>query len=66
VRRWSGPEQARADQQSRQESRRLLLARTWTVDLKGRNVRIHVLGPGAIDTAIQEGIPRRSWTPSSP
>ncbi len=51
---------------SRQQSRRLLFARTWTVDLKGRNVRIHVLGPGAIDTTIQEGIPRRSWSPSSP
>jgi NAD(P)-dependent dehydrogenase (short-subunit alcohol dehydrogenase family) len=33
-------------------------ARTWTVDLKGRNIRLNVLSPGSIDTAILEGMPR--------
>jgi len=33
-------------------------ARTWTVDLKGRNIRVNVLSPGAIDTAILEGTRR--------
>jgi NAD(P)-dependent dehydrogenase (short-subunit alcohol dehydrogenase family) len=28
------------------------------VNLKGRNVRVHILGPGAIDTDILEGMPR--------
>ena len=27
-------------------------ARTWTVDLKKRNIRVNVLSPGTIDTAI--------------
>jgi NAD(P)-dependent dehydrogenase (short-subunit alcohol dehydrogenase family) len=27
-------------------------ARTWTVDLKGRNIRVNVLSPGTIDTPI--------------
>src|SRR5579862_2955309 len=30
-------------------------ARTWTVDLKARNIRVNVLSPGTIDTAIFEG-----------
>jgi NAD(P)-dependent dehydrogenase (short-subunit alcohol dehydrogenase family) len=33
-------------------------ARTRTVDLKGRNIRVNVLSPGSIDTAILEGMPR--------
>jgi NAD(P)-dependent dehydrogenase (short-subunit alcohol dehydrogenase family) len=33
-------------------------ARTWTVDLKGRNIRVNVLSPGTIDTAILEGVPK--------
>jgi NAD(P)-dependent dehydrogenase (short-subunit alcohol dehydrogenase family) len=33
-------------------------ARTWTVDLKARNIRVNVLSPGTIDTPILEGIPR--------
>ena len=32
-------------------------ARTWTVDLKARNIRVNVLSPGPIDTAIFEGAP---------
>jgi NAD(P)-dependent dehydrogenase (short-subunit alcohol dehydrogenase family) len=35
-------------------------ARTWTVDLKARNIRVNVLSPGTIDTAILEGLPRES------
>jgi NAD(P)-dependent dehydrogenase (short-subunit alcohol dehydrogenase family) len=34
------------------------LARTWTVDLKARNIRVNVLSPGTIDTAILEGVPK--------
>jgi NAD(P)-dependent dehydrogenase (short-subunit alcohol dehydrogenase family) len=30
-------------------------ARTWTVDLKARKIRVNVLSPGTIDTAIFEG-----------
>jgi NAD(P)-dependent dehydrogenase (short-subunit alcohol dehydrogenase family) len=30
-------------------------ARTWTVDLKARNIRVNVLSPGTIDTGIFEG-----------
>jgi NAD(P)-dependent dehydrogenase (short-subunit alcohol dehydrogenase family) len=33
-------------------------ARTWTVDLKVRKIRVNVLSPGTIDTAILEGIPK--------
>jgi NAD(P)-dependent dehydrogenase (short-subunit alcohol dehydrogenase family) len=33
-------------------------ARTWTVDLKARNIRVNVLSPGTIDTPIIEGMPR--------
>jgi NAD(P)-dependent dehydrogenase (short-subunit alcohol dehydrogenase family) len=33
-------------------------ARTWTVDLKARNIRVNVLSPGTIDTPILEGVPR--------
>jgi len=29
-------------------------ARTWTVDLKARNIRVNVLSPGTIDTPILE------------
>ena len=33
-------------------------ARTWTVDLKDRNIRVNVLSPGTIDTPILEGVPK--------
>jgi NAD(P)-dependent dehydrogenase (short-subunit alcohol dehydrogenase family) len=32
-------------------------ARTWTVDLKARKIRVNVLSPGTIDTAILDGLP---------
>jgi NAD(P)-dependent dehydrogenase (short-subunit alcohol dehydrogenase family) len=32
-------------------------ARTWTVDLKARRIRVNVLSPGTIDTGIFDGIP---------
>ena len=32
-------------------------ARTWTVDLKARNIRVNVLSPGTIDTPILDGVP---------
>jgi len=32
-------------------------ARTWTVDLKHRGIRVNVLSPGTIDTPILEGVP---------
>jgi NAD(P)-dependent dehydrogenase (short-subunit alcohol dehydrogenase family) len=35
-------------------------ARTWTVDLKGRNIRVNVLSPGTIDTAILQGVPQEA------
>src|SRR5271165_5803495 len=35
-------------------------ARTWTVDLKARNIRVNVLSPGTIDTAILEGVPKEA------
>jgi NAD(P)-dependent dehydrogenase (short-subunit alcohol dehydrogenase family) len=35
-------------------------ARTWTVDLKARNIRVNVLSPGTIDTAILDGMPREA------
>ncbi len=42
-------------------------ARTWTVDLKARNIRVNVLSPGTIDTADPrrrpEGRHRRSSSP---
>jgi NAD(P)-dependent dehydrogenase (short-subunit alcohol dehydrogenase family) len=41
-------------------------ARTWTVDLKARHIRVNVLSPGTIDTGIFDGVPRRRRTPSSP
>ena len=33
-------------------------ARTWTVDLKARNIRVNVLSPGTIDTGIFVGVPK--------
>jgi NAD(P)-dependent dehydrogenase (short-subunit alcohol dehydrogenase family) len=33
-------------------------ARTWTVDLKARNIRVNVLSPGTIDTPALEGAPK--------
>jgi NAD(P)-dependent dehydrogenase (short-subunit alcohol dehydrogenase family) len=33
-------------------------ARTWTVDLKARKIRVNVLSPGTIDTGIFVGVPR--------
>jgi NAD(P)-dependent dehydrogenase (short-subunit alcohol dehydrogenase family) len=35
-------------------------ARTWTVDLKARNIRVNVLSPGTIDTPILEGFPKEA------
>jgi NAD(P)-dependent dehydrogenase (short-subunit alcohol dehydrogenase family) len=35
-------------------------ARTWTVDLKARNIRVNVLSPGTIDTAIFDGLPKEA------
>jgi len=32
-------------------------ARTWTVDLKARKIRVNVLSPGTIDTAVFVGVP---------
>ncbi|MBZ5602071.1 MAG: SDR family oxidoreductase [Acidobacteriia bacterium] len=32
-------------------------ARTWTNDLKARKIRVNVLSPGTIDTAIFDGVP---------
>jgi NAD(P)-dependent dehydrogenase (short-subunit alcohol dehydrogenase family) len=31
-------------------------ARSWTVDLKGRNIRVNVISPGPIDTPILNGL----------
>jgi NAD(P)-dependent dehydrogenase (short-subunit alcohol dehydrogenase family) len=31
-------------------------ARTWTNDLKGRRIRVNVLSPGTIDTALFDGV----------
>jgi NAD(P)-dependent dehydrogenase (short-subunit alcohol dehydrogenase family) len=31
-------------------------ARTWTTDLKGRNIRVNVLSPGPIETAVFDNI----------
>ena len=33
-------------------------ARTWTSDLKARNIRVNVLSPGSIDTPILENVPK--------
>ncbi len=33
-------------------------ARTWTVDLQGRNIRCNVISPGTIDTGIFVGVPK--------
>lgn len=33
-------------------------ARTWTVDLKARKIRVNVLSPGTIDTAAFDGVPQ--------
>ena len=35
-------------------------ARTWTVDLKARKIRVNVLSPGTIDTGIFDGLPREA------
>ena len=35
-------------------------ARTWTMDLKARNIRVNVLSPGTIDTPILEGLPQEN------
>lgn len=32
-------------------------ARTWTVDLKRRGIRVNVISPGPIDTAVFTGVP---------
>jgi NAD(P)-dependent dehydrogenase (short-subunit alcohol dehydrogenase family) len=37
-------------------------ARTWTVDLKGRNIRVNVISPGPIDTPILEPFPKDALT----
>jgi NAD(P)-dependent dehydrogenase (short-subunit alcohol dehydrogenase family) len=33
-------------------------ARTWTVDLKSRKIRVNVLSPGTIDTGVFDGVPK--------
>jgi NAD(P)-dependent dehydrogenase (short-subunit alcohol dehydrogenase family) len=33
-------------------------ARTWTADLKGRNIRVNVISPGTIDTGVFVGVPK--------
>ena len=35
-------------------------ARTWTAELKDRNIRVNVLSPGAIDTPAWAGAPREA------
>ena len=35
-------------------------ARTWTNDLKSRNIRVNVLSPGTIDTGIFDGVPKEA------
>jgi len=34
-------------------------ARTWTVDLKSRKIRVNVLSPGSIDTGVFVGVPKQ-------
>ena len=33
-------------------------ARTWTVDLKARNIRVNVISPGTIDTGVFVDVPK--------
>jgi len=33
-------------------------ARSWTIDLKARKIRVNVLSPGTIDTAVFVGVPQ--------
>ena len=33
-------------------------ARTWTVELKARKIRVNVISPGTIDTGIFDGLPK--------
>jgi len=33
-------------------------ARTWTLDLKSRRIRVNVLSPGTIDTGVFVGVPK--------
>ena|SRR5580765_7179932 len=33
-------------------------ARTWTLDLKARKIRVNVLSPGTIDTGAFVGVPK--------
>jgi len=33
-------------------------ARSWTMDLKARKIRVNVVSPGTIDTAIFVGVPQ--------
>lgn len=33
-------------------------ARTWTVDLKDRKIRVNVISPGTIDTGVFVGVPK--------
>jgi NAD(P)-dependent dehydrogenase (short-subunit alcohol dehydrogenase family) len=33
-------------------------ARTWTMDLKARKIRVNVLSPGSIDTGVFVGVPK--------
>jgi NAD(P)-dependent dehydrogenase (short-subunit alcohol dehydrogenase family) len=35
-------------------------ARTWTVDLKVRNIRVNVISPGTIDTGVFVGVPKET------
>ena len=35
-------------------------ARSWTTDLKGRNIRVNVLSPGPIDTPILDPLPKET------
>ncbi|WP_288883000.1 SDR family NAD(P)-dependent oxidoreductase [Pedobacter panaciterrae] len=45
------------------------LARTWTLDLQARKIRVNVLSPGSIDTATFDGVPqeiRDSFTEKIP
>jgi NAD(P)-dependent dehydrogenase (short-subunit alcohol dehydrogenase family) len=38
-------------------------ARTWTMDLKARKIRVNVLSPGTIDTGVFVGVPKevKDW-----